>query len=158
MLMGLTRPLKQGDVITLTLTFEHEGAVQVEAPVDNARKPGEAAPVKRKPGRPAKVKPAAAPAPAKPAAKAAPAKAAPAKAAPAKAAKPVAGKKRRGVTQDELDTVLAFISKNPGKRSEHIRNTLGIPQEQNSKILAKLRELKKVKTKGAKRATSYSAA
>jgi periplasmic copper chaperone A len=43
MLTGLTRDLTQGDVITLTLTFENEGAVVVEAPVDNARKPGEAA-------------------------------------------------------------------------------------------------------------------
>lgn len=38
MLMGLTRELKDGDIITLTLTFEHAGEVVVEAPVDNARK------------------------------------------------------------------------------------------------------------------------
>ena len=105
--------------------------------------PAAPAPAKRKPGRPAKAKPAA-PAPA------------PAKAAPAKAAKAAPGKKRRGVSQDELDTVLAFIAKNPGKRSEEIRKALGMPQDQNSKVLAKLRELKKVKTKGEKRATTYS--
>ena len=38
MLMGLTRDLKNGDMITLTLTFEHEGQVIVEVPVDNDRK------------------------------------------------------------------------------------------------------------------------
>lgn len=42
MLMGLVRPLKDGDVINLTLTFENEGDVVVEVPVDNARKPGAA--------------------------------------------------------------------------------------------------------------------
>lgn len=40
MLMGLTRALKDGDVISLTLVFEGAGEVVVEAPVDNARKPG----------------------------------------------------------------------------------------------------------------------
>jgi periplasmic copper chaperone A len=35
MLMGLTKPLKDGDMIRLTLTFEHEGDVVVEVPVDN---------------------------------------------------------------------------------------------------------------------------
>lgn len=39
MLMGLTRELKDGDMITVTLTFEHAGEVVVEVPVDNARKP-----------------------------------------------------------------------------------------------------------------------
>lgn len=40
MLMGLTRDLKDGDVITLTLTFERTGDQVIEVPVDNARKPG----------------------------------------------------------------------------------------------------------------------
>lgn len=40
MLMGLKSALKDGDVIPLTLIFEHAGEVQVEVPVDNARKPG----------------------------------------------------------------------------------------------------------------------
>lgn len=39
MLMGLKSALKDGDVIPLTLIFEHAGEVQVEVPVDNARKP-----------------------------------------------------------------------------------------------------------------------
>lgn len=34
MMMGLNRSLKQGDVITLSLTFENKGEVVVEVPVD----------------------------------------------------------------------------------------------------------------------------
>jgi periplasmic copper chaperone A len=41
MLMGLKSALKDGDMIPLTLIFEHAGEVQIEVPVDNARKPGE---------------------------------------------------------------------------------------------------------------------
>ncbi len=40
MLMGLTREVADGDVISLTLTFEKAGALVVEVPVDNARKGG----------------------------------------------------------------------------------------------------------------------
>lgn len=43
MLMGLRQDLKNGDVIHLTLTFEHAGVVEVDVPVDNARKPEAAA-------------------------------------------------------------------------------------------------------------------
>ncbi|QYK42652.1 MAG: copper chaperone PCu(A)C [Paracoccaceae bacterium] len=43
MLMGLTRPLKDGDVISVTLTFERGEAITVEVPVDNARKAGDGA-------------------------------------------------------------------------------------------------------------------
>jgi periplasmic copper chaperone A len=39
MLLGLKHPLKQGDTVTLTLTFEHAGPLTVTVPVDNARKP-----------------------------------------------------------------------------------------------------------------------
>ena len=39
MLMGLTSPLKQGDTIRLVLTFEREGEVTLDVPVDNDRKP-----------------------------------------------------------------------------------------------------------------------
>lgn len=38
MLMGLTQELKDGDMVTVTLVFEHAGEVVIEAPVDNARK------------------------------------------------------------------------------------------------------------------------
>lgn len=40
MLMGLTQPMTQGDIITLTLIFETAGEVIVEVPVDLNRKPG----------------------------------------------------------------------------------------------------------------------
>lgn len=36
MLMGLTRVPAEGEVVTLTLTFEKAGAVTIEVPVDNA--------------------------------------------------------------------------------------------------------------------------
>lgn len=36
MLMGLTRAVKDGDTIAMTLTFEHAGEVTVDVPVDNA--------------------------------------------------------------------------------------------------------------------------
>ncbi len=39
MLMGLNQELKQGDTITLTLTFEKAGDMVIEVPVDLARKP-----------------------------------------------------------------------------------------------------------------------
>jgi len=41
MFMGLNHALVQGEVISLTLTFEKAGDITVEVPVDNARKPGE---------------------------------------------------------------------------------------------------------------------
>lgn len=40
MFLGLKQPLKQGDMVTLTLTFEKAGDVTVEVPVDLTRKPG----------------------------------------------------------------------------------------------------------------------
>lgn len=43
MLMGLTRPLNDGDMITLTLSFETAGEITVEVPVDLTRKPGHGA-------------------------------------------------------------------------------------------------------------------
>ena len=39
MLMGLKRPLEQGEEITLTLTFEKAGEMEVQIPVDRERKP-----------------------------------------------------------------------------------------------------------------------
>ncbi len=39
MLMGLSRPLAQGDTVTLTLTFERGEVVTLDVPVDNDRKP-----------------------------------------------------------------------------------------------------------------------
>ncbi|GHE04837.1 hypothetical protein U879_02210 [Defluviimonas sp. 20V17] len=45
MLMGLKHPLKQGDVVHLTLSFQRAGAVEVDVPVDNTRQ-GPMAPMK----------------------------------------------------------------------------------------------------------------
>lgn len=39
MLFGPTRDLKQGDIITLTLTFERTGVMTIKVPVDNDREP-----------------------------------------------------------------------------------------------------------------------
>lgn len=39
MFLGLTRPLAQGDVITVTLTFELSGELEIEIPVDSERQP-----------------------------------------------------------------------------------------------------------------------
>lgn len=39
MLMGLTAPLNDGDLVQLTLRFEQAGEVTVAVPVDNERKP-----------------------------------------------------------------------------------------------------------------------
>jgi periplasmic copper chaperone A len=43
MLMGLTGPLEQGEEITLTLTFETAGDIEVTVPVDHERKPAHGA-------------------------------------------------------------------------------------------------------------------
>lgn len=37
MFMGLKREVKEGDTLTVTLTFEHAGEVTVDIPVDNAK-------------------------------------------------------------------------------------------------------------------------
>lgn len=39
MFLGLTRSLEHGDTVTVTLTFEQTGDVEVEIPVDLERKP-----------------------------------------------------------------------------------------------------------------------
>lgn len=39
MLLGLARPLAQGDLFDLTLTFERGEVVTIQVPVDNDRKP-----------------------------------------------------------------------------------------------------------------------
>jgi periplasmic copper chaperone A len=43
MLMGMAGAMQDGQMITLTLTFEHAAAMVIEVPVDNARKPDGAA-------------------------------------------------------------------------------------------------------------------
>lgn len=39
MFLGMTRALKQGDTVTLTLTFEKAGEMTIDVPVDLERKP-----------------------------------------------------------------------------------------------------------------------
>lgn len=39
MFMGLTAPLEQGDVVSITLSFENAGDITVEVPVDLERQP-----------------------------------------------------------------------------------------------------------------------
>ncbi|MCB1362964.1 MAG: copper chaperone PCu(A)C [Rhodobacteraceae bacterium] len=41
MFLGLKRPLEQGDIVNLDLTFEKAGTISVEVPVDLERKPGQ---------------------------------------------------------------------------------------------------------------------
>ena len=41
MLMGLARPLKEGESLKLVLTFEKAGTIEVEAPVEKAGAPGQ---------------------------------------------------------------------------------------------------------------------
>ncbi|WP_138468005.1 copper chaperone PCu(A)C [Poseidonocella sp. HB161398] len=44
MLMGLLQPLKQGDMVPVTLTFEKAGEIAIEVPVDLERGPGQTRP------------------------------------------------------------------------------------------------------------------
>ncbi|WP_138934502.1 copper chaperone PCu(A)C [Roseovarius arcticus] len=41
MMMGLTAPLAQGDVVPVTLTFEKAGDITIDVPVDLKRMPGQ---------------------------------------------------------------------------------------------------------------------
>jgi copper(I)-binding protein len=43
MFMGLSKPLSQGDLIDVTLTFEKAGEVTLQIPVDNDRAPAHGA-------------------------------------------------------------------------------------------------------------------
>jgi hypothetical protein len=80
----------------------------------------------------------------------------------AKAPRATAGKRaltpRRGVAEADLQKVLDYIGKNPGKRSEEIQKALHLDGAYGKKVLAKLRETKAVKTKGERRATTYAVA
>lgn len=67
-------------------------------------------------------------------------------------------RRRRGVQPGVLDRVVSFVAKNPGLRSEQIQAKLGGDHDTVKKALAKLRDIKRVKTTGEKRATTYTAA
>ncbi|PIE11848.1 MAG: copper-binding protein [Rhodobacterales bacterium] len=45
MFLGITEPFEQGDMIDLTLVFEHGGEVEIDVPVDLERKEGDMAPM-----------------------------------------------------------------------------------------------------------------
>jgi hypothetical protein len=78
---------------------------------------------------------------------------------PAKPAKEKTGRgKRRGVDEATMTRVLKVIEDAPGLRSEQIYEKLPIPTELARKALTKLRETKRVKTKGEKRSMTYAAA
>ncbi len=79
----------------------------------------------------------------------------------AAAAKAPAGggrRRRRGISPQVIDRVHGFIQKNPGLRTEELYKRLDMAPDAVKKALSKLREMKKVKTAGEKRATTYSAA
>lgn len=69
-----------------------------------------------------------------------------------------AAKGRRGVDEKSLETILQFVTKNSGKRSEEIQKAAGIAPALAKKALVKLRETGKIKMKGVKRAATYAAA
>jgi hypothetical protein len=81
-----------------------------------------------------------------------------------KAAKPAAAPKapgkrgRRGIDEKSLATVLQYVTRHPGKRSEEIQKAAGVPAALAKKALVKLREAGRVKMKGVKRAATYAAA
>lgn len=62
------------------------------------------------------------------------------------------------LSEAELGRVLDYITKNPGQRTEQIRAALKLDTVLGGKLLGKLRATGKVKTKGQKRTTTYSAA
>jgi hypothetical protein len=69
------------------------------------------------------------------------------------------GRIRRSADQIESmkSEVLAYVKKNEGARAEQIRKALGLTPTQTGDTLRRLLEDKSVKSKGQKRATTYSA-
>lgn len=63
---------------------------------------------------------------------------------------------RRGVDDATLASVLKVIKAKPGLRSEQIYVKLELPIAEAKKALEKLRRTGRVKTRGEKRATTYS--
>ena len=130
----------------------------LEAVGDALRKggaPAPAAPVARRPGRPAKV--VEAPVAAKPAAKVGrPAKAAGTSASAAAAAKRRAGEKRSPVLLAQVtDQVGNHIKSNPGQGVEQIAKALSTTTKELTLPIRKLLGDKKITSKGQKRATRY---
>jgi hypothetical protein len=80
--------------------------------------------------------------------------------AKAPSAKPAAtgGKRTAAQIAATLETVLGYIKSNPNTRSEKIRKALKLPKPVMLDSLARLRDAKKLKMKGVKRAATYSVA
>lgn len=70
------------------------------------------------------------------------------------------GRRRRrgGPDAATMDRVLRLIQSKPGLRSEQIQKSIEMDPSSVKAALAKLRAAKRVKTKGERRATTYSAA
>jgi len=79
----------------------------------------------------------------------------PSAATPKSPAKP--GRRGGGVSDAVLAQLLKAIKTAPGLRSEQIYKKVAISPKVAKAGLAKLREQKKVKTRGARRATTYKA-
>jgi hypothetical protein len=79
-------------------------------------------------------------------------------AAPLQATKPTGRRRRRGLDERTIESVFQFVTRNPGRRSEQIQKESGVAPDSVRKALAKLREAGRLKTKGEKRATTYTAA
>lgn len=65
--------------------------------------------------------------------------------------------RRGGVDEKTLALLLKTIKANPGLRSEQVYAKLSIPVEEARRALEKLRRDDRVKTKGQKRSTKYTA-
>jgi hypothetical protein len=65
--------------------------------------------------------------------------------------------RRRTLQAGTLDRVAQYVHKHPGLRSEQIQAGMGGDHSVTKAALAKLRELKRVKTSGERRATTYTA-
>jgi hypothetical protein len=68
------------------------------------------------------------------------------------------GRPATSVSAKAVDQVLEVIKAEPGLRSEQIYQKVSVSPKVAKKVLAKLREAKRVKTSGARRATTYAAA
>lgn len=68
------------------------------------------------------------------------------------------GRRRGSLNNATLARVLQVIESTPGLRSEQLYQKLPLPREVTKRALAKLREDKRVKTKGDRRAMTYAPA
>lgn len=68
------------------------------------------------------------------------------------------GRKRRKMDVRTVTRVLDVVKANPGLRSEQLYEKVELPREVTKRALATLRQDKRVKTKGARRSTTYAAA